>query len=88
LDFFIRDLNIGIEFNGDIWHANPIKFEANDKPFPFQKNLTSEDIWSKDKIKNDFLRTKLNKLIIIWESDLHKDGIDKTVDKIIKEIYE
>ena len=39
-------------------------------------------------MKNDFLKTKLNKLIIIWESDLYKDGIEQTISKIIKEIYE
>jgi hypothetical protein len=50
--------------------------------------LTSQEIWNKDKVKNDFLRTKLKKLIIIWESDLYKDGIDKTVEKILKEINE
>lgn len=88
LDFYIKELNIGIEFNGDIWHANPNKYKPTDKPFPFKKNYTSEDIWNKDKIKNDFLKTKLNKLIIIWESDLYKDGINLTIEKIIKEIYE
>ena len=88
VDFYIRELNIGIEFNGDIWHANPKKYKSEDTPFPLDSGLNAKDIWEKDRIKNDFLRTKLNKLIIIWEDDLNKDGIDKTVDKIIKEIYE
>jgi len=88
IDFYIRELNIGIEFNGDVWHANPKKYKPEDKPFPFQKELNAQDIWDKDRDKNDFLRTKLKKLIIIWESDLYMDGFDKTVDKILKEIYE
>jgi hypothetical protein len=88
IDFYIRELNIGIEFNGDIWHANPKKYKPEDTPFPLESGLNAKDIWEKDRIKNDFLRTKLNKLIIIWENDLKIDGIDKTVDKIIKEIYE
>lgn len=88
IDFYIKELNIGIEFNGDIWHANPKKYKPDDKPFLFQKDLTAQDIWNKDKVKNDFIRTKINKLIIIWESDLYKDGIDLTVEKIIKQIYE
>jgi hypothetical protein len=88
IDFFIKELNIGIEFQGDIWHANPNKYKSTDRPFPFQSDYTAEFIWNKDKIKNDFLITKLKKLIIIWESDLYKDGIDLTCDKIIKEIYE
>lgn len=88
LDFYISDFNIGIEFNGDIWHANPNKFKPDDIPFPFAKKWSAKDIWNKDKIKIDFLRTKLKKLIIIWESDLYNDGIDKTVEKILSEIYE
>lgn len=88
IDFYIRELNIGIEFQGDIWHANPLKYKSTDKPFPFQKDLTAEEIWNKDKMKNDFLKTKLNKLIIIWESDLYKDGIEQTISKILKEINE
>ncbi len=84
IDFYIKELNIGIEFNGDIWHANPIKYSANDKPISFQNDYTAEYIWEKDKIKNEYLKTKLNKLIIIWESDFYKDGIDNTIDKILK----
>jgi hypothetical protein len=30
LDCYIRELNIGIEFNGDMWHANPNKYKASD----------------------------------------------------------
>jgi len=88
IDFYIKELNVGIEFQGDIWHANPKKYKPSDKPYPFQKDLTAKEIWEKDRVKNDFLRTKLNKLIIIWESDLYKDGIEQTVNKIIKEIDE
>ncbi|NDF16565.1 MAG: hypothetical protein EB079_01155 [Verrucomicrobia bacterium] len=88
IDFYIKELNVGIEFQGDIWHANPKKYKPNDKPYPFQKDLMAKEIWEKDRIKNDFLKTKLNKLIIIWESDLYKEGIEQTVNKIIKEINE
>lgn len=88
IDFYIEELNIGIEFNGDIWHANPKKYSASDKPFPFQKNMTASEVWQRDKLKNDFLQTKLTKLIIIWESDLYQNGINSTVDSIIKQINE
>lgn len=87
LDFYIKNVNIGIEFQGDIWHANPKKYKAEDS-FVFKRDLTAKDIWDKDKIKFDFLRTKLKKLIIIWEFDLYKDGIDLTIEKILKEINE
>ena len=86
LDFYVKELNIAVEFQGDMWHANPCKYKPTDKPFPFQKNYTAQDIWDKDKNKNDFLRTKLDKLVIIWESDFYSDGIEKTVQKILNEI--
>ena len=85
IDFFIRDLNIGIEFNGDVWHANPDVF-SDDFKFPFDDTIKASDIWKKDKIKNDFLKTKLNKLIIIWENDLKKEGMENTINKILKEL--
>lgn len=88
LDYYIEDLNIGIEFNGDIWHANPDIYESEDITFPFKNNLKASDIWEKDKIKNDFLKTKLEKLIIIWENDIKRDGLEKSINKILKEIYE
>jgi hypothetical protein len=49
---------------------------------------TAEYYWNKDKIKNNYLSTYLNKLIIIWESDFYKDGLIKTIDEILNEIYE
>lgn len=86
LDFYIKELNIGIEFNGDRWHANPNKYKAGDKPISFKDDQTAQDIWEKDERKNNFLKTKLNKLIIIWESELYKNGIDAMVEFLIKEI--
>lgn len=86
LDFYIKELNIGIEFNGDMWHANPNKYKADDNPNPIEKDLTTQDIWEKDERKNNFLKTKLNKLIIIWESELYKNGMDAMVEFLIKEI--
>lgn len=87
LDFYIKELNLGIEFNGDKWHANPDIYKENDIPLPF-RNLSAQGIWNKDKVKNDYLHTKLNKLIIIWEYDLNKNGIDKTVSDILSIIDE
>lgn len=88
IDFYIKELNIGVEFNGDRWHANPKIYKPQDKPFPFQKDITSQEIWEKDEKKNNFLKTKLKKLIIIWESELYRDGIDHTIVNIIKQINE
>jgi hypothetical protein len=44
LDFFIKELNLAIEFQGDIFHANPKIFKASDNPNPFRKDLSSSEI--------------------------------------------
>jgi hypothetical protein len=86
LDYWIEDLNIGIEFNGDKWHANPSIYESNSTPMPFAGNMMAETIWKRDKIKVEYLRDKLSKLIIVWENDYLKDGLDLTVKKILKQL--
>lgn len=65
--------NIVIEFNGDIFHANPKLFNESDRPNPFNKKLTSVDIWKHDKTKNDFIINQGFKLLIVWEADYKKD---------------
>ena len=86
IDFYIRELNFGIEFNGDYWHANPKKYSPTDRPLSFRNQITAQEIWDNDKTKIDYLKTKIDKLLIIWEDELNKDGIEKTIDRIIKEI--
>jgi hypothetical protein len=87
LDFYIKELEFGIEFQGDLWHANPNKYKEDDIPINFTKSpLKAKDIWERDRIKQKFLKTKLKKLIIIWESDLMKRGLSSIVDEILNEI--
>lgn len=90
LDFYIKELNIAIEFNGDVWHCNPEKYKPIDKPLTFlgksYENVNAEDIWNKDKKRLNFLKTKLKDIIIVWEHDLKKDGLNKTVNNIIGKI--
>ena len=74
-------MNVGIEFNGDSWHANPELYSENDVAVKFLRNKTqksiAKDIWKKDKEKIDFLKTQLQDVIIVWERDLKKNGIDE-----------
>jgi hypothetical protein len=70
LDYYIKDWNIAIEYNGDLFHANPKKFKSNDKPIP-GSNLTSEKIWAKDYEKNKTIKEERNtNIVIVWESNL------------------
>jgi len=69
LDFYIKELKLNIEYNGDIWHANPKIYKKDDKPIPFN-DKTSEDIWKSDKEKINLLERDFGiKTIVIWESD-------------------
>jgi hypothetical protein len=87
LDFYIKELSFGIEFQGDLWHANPNKYKENDVPIKFdKKQLTAKEIWERDRLKQEFLKTKIKKLIIIWESDIVKRGLDSIVEEILNEI--
>lgn len=82
-DFIIKDLKICIEFNGDIFHANPEKFKENDHPNPYKKELTSREIWEYDDIKNNFVKSKGFSLYLVWENSYKKNK-----NKIIKELTE
>lgn len=72
-----------IEYHGDMFHGNPKIYEANDNPHPFRKEITASEIWLKDKIKGDFLISKGYDLLIIWDSEYRKVGLEKK-EKLIK----
>ena len=61
-----------IEFNGDIYHGNPLIYNENDKPNPF-KDLTCNQLWQKDKIKIDLAKENGFDVLVIWESEYKKD---------------
>jgi hypothetical protein len=62
-----------IEFNGDIWHANPNLYKETDYPNPYLKNLTAKNIWEFDNIKNNIVKNKGYKILIIWEKDYREN---------------
>ena len=49
MDYFIKDLNICIEFNGTVFHADPRKYKEEDTPNPFNRTLLAKDIWAAEK---------------------------------------
>lgn len=61
-----------IEFNGDVFHANPKRFSETDKPNPFNE-MTSIEIWQKDKTKLDFIKNKEFEVLVVWEEDWLSD---------------
>lgn len=69
-DCYIKELKLIIEFNGDVFHANPKIFNAHDNPNPFDKTLPAEEIWEADNKKVNHALDNGYKIIIIWENEL------------------
>jgi hypothetical protein len=76
LDYFIKELNICIEFNGNAWHGNPKMFKPTDHCHPIYKDMTAFDLQLKDKKRIKELKNKGIKTYIIWESDFDPKCFD------------
>ena len=66
----IIDEQIIIEFYGDFWHANPIKFKADDI---IHHSLSARDIWERDERRVEFLKERGYTVFVIWETDFKRD---------------
>ncbi len=70
-DLYIPKYNLLIEYNGDYWHCNPKKYNAN--YFNHKKNKTAKEIWDYDE-KKLYLAKKNNYTCeVIWETDYKKN---------------
>jgi hypothetical protein len=62
-----------IEFNGDLFHANPNMFMENDTPNPYKNNLTAKQIWEKDEQKINYYKLCGYEVLIIWNDEYNKN---------------
>lgn len=70
VDFYDPQNKKIIEFNGDLWHLNPIIYNKNDKnPINDKK---AEDIWKKDEIRINELNKHYD-VLVIWENEFNKN---------------
>jgi G:T-mismatch repair DNA endonuclease (very short patch repair protein) len=76
---YIPKYNLLIEYNGDYWHCNPKKYEAD--YYNKKKNKTAKEIWEYDKNKLYLAKKYDYNCIVIWETDYKKNK------NIIKEIF-
>lgn len=77
-DFTYPDKRKIIEFNGDYWHMNPNKYNANDIN-QVKDNSTAEEIWERDKSKVKLAEDNNYEVLTIWESDYRNDP-DSTIN--------
>lgn len=80
LDVYLPELKIGIEYNGDYWHANPLYYKADQIVC---EGRTAQELWDRDKIKKEICENKGIKLITIFETDWLNNRPEW--EKIIKE---
>lgn len=78
-DFYIKDKNLLIEFNGDYWHCNPTKYLPD--YFHTIKGMTAKELWKKDNQKTKIAKDNGYKIITIWEDDFNKQR-EKEIQKI------
>lgn len=90
-DIYIAELNMLIEFNGDYWHCNPKKYNAN--YFNARRNMTAKDIWDRDAEKEKLAIKSGYNFLTIWELDYKKNKkiifskiIQKNGRKVIKHV--
>lgn len=75
-----------IEFQGDIYHGNPLLFEGTDRPNPFKQDKTCKDLWEFDEEKKKVAMKNGFDVLIIWEHDYrsNKEKITKEALKFLE----
>ena len=73
-----------IEFNGDLWHANPMKYKETDVITMVNGNKESvKSIWEHDKKRKQAIESKGFHVHVVWEADYGNDP-DGVVDACVK----
>lgn len=85
LDVYIPNLKLAFEFDGTFWHMDDRIYKATD--YNKKIHMTAQEIWNKDKLKDDLCKIKNVKLIHIKEYDWIKNN-KNTKDFIRRKINE
>jgi hypothetical protein len=83
LDFYDKNSKKVIEFNGDLWHANPKIYEHYEICNPFSRE-TAKEIWERDEIrfKNILMHKDVNDILVVWEKDF-KENKEKVINQCV-----
>tara|TARA_Y100000310_G_scaffold345544_1_gene466305 strand:+ start:5994 stop:6833 length:840 start_codon:yes stop_codon:yes gene_type:complete len=66
-----HELKIVIEINGDYWHANPKKYNKNQKIAYPKGIIEAQEVWAKDDKKIGFAESLGFIVYVLWEQDVH-----------------
>ena len=88
-DFYIKELNYVIEYNGHVWHPNKNKLNIDEFNNWTQliSNKTSNDVFEYDLYKQSLLEKQNIQYDIVWDTDDINEQLKKLTNKII-ELYE
>jgi hypothetical protein len=78
------DIRVGnklIEYNGDYWHMNPLKYQAHS--YHGRMNKLAEDIWNTDFEKIVYAKNRNYTVLTIWEHD-YKTNPEGVIKECIK----
>ena len=80
MDFYLPEGNIALFADGGVWHADPRIYEPNDTLFFKSKTskkewkiVTAKDVWKKDRIHDNYLKSNGDTLIRFWEKEIEND---------------
>lgn len=82
-DFIDVTNNKIIEYNGDMYHANPKKYKETDTPHPYRKNKTSLEIWESDRNKTTVANNSGYEVLVIWDSEYRWGNKEKIIKKCL-----
>jgi len=71
VDIVHLDRKIIIEYNGDMWHANPRMYKPDD--YIEMIKMTAYEKWNKDRNRRFRLRRAGYHIIVIWENEWNHD---------------
>jgi len=80
-DLYIPEFNLLIEYNGDYWHCNPIKYAST--YYNTKKSMTAQELWDYDKNKITIAKNHGYNIITIWESDYKTTG-NQLIENLIQ----
>jgi len=75
-----------IEFQGDIYHGNPMIFNENETPNPFKKDKTCKELWEFDEKKKKVAEENGFEVLQIWEND-YRNNKENTIKNLIKFLF-
>lgn len=88
VDAYNNELNLIIEFYGDVFHGNPSIYKPDTKCHPYDKDVTAQDLYLRTKDREQYILSLGYNLITVWESDWNINpfqvlsDVKREVDKI------